>query len=76
MALVLRGEVPLAHRVGGVPGGISISGSSPTAGDAGVVAREAGGQLDDAAHAVGWWLRPVSTQARVGEHSAVVWKLE
>src|SRR5690242_1249304 len=22
-----------------------------------------------------WWLRPVSTQARVGEHSAVVWKL-
>jgi hypothetical protein len=21
-----------------------------------------------------WWLRPVSTQARVGEHSAVVWK--
>jgi hypothetical protein len=23
-----------------------------------------------------WWLRPVSRQARVGEHSAVVWKLE
>ncbi len=22
-----------------------------------------------------WWLRPVSTQARVGEHSDVVWKL-
>jgi hypothetical protein len=22
-----------------------------------------------------WWLRPVSTHARVGEHSAVVWKL-
>ena len=22
-----------------------------------------------------WWLRPVSRQARVGEHSAVVWKL-
>ena len=22
-----------------------------------------------------WWLRPVSKQARVGEHSAVVWKL-
>ena len=22
-----------------------------------------------------WWLRPVSTQARVGEQSAVVWKL-
>jgi len=21
-----------------------------------------------------WWLRPVSRQARVGEHSAVVWK--
>ena len=21
-----------------------------------------------------WWLRPVSTHARVGEHSAVVWK--
>jgi hypothetical protein len=22
-----------------------------------------------------WWLRPVSKHARVGEHSAVVWKL-
>jgi len=22
-----------------------------------------------------WWLRPVSRHARVGEHSAVVWKL-
>ena len=22
-----------------------------------------------------WWLRPVSRQARVGEHIAVVWKL-
>ena len=22
-----------------------------------------------------WWLRPVSRQARVGEHTAVVWKL-
>ena len=22
-----------------------------------------------------WWLRPVSTHARVGEHSPVVWKL-
>ena len=22
-----------------------------------------------------WWFRPVSRQARVGEHSAVVWKL-
>ncbi len=22
-----------------------------------------------------WWLRPVSRQARVGEHNAVVWKL-
>ncbi len=21
-----------------------------------------------------WWLRPVSRQARVGEHTAVVWK--
>ena len=23
-----------------------------------------------------WWLRPVSRHARVGEHSAVVWKFE
>ena len=23
-----------------------------------------------------WWLRPVSSAARVGEHNAVVWKFE
>jgi hypothetical protein len=44
--------------------------------DGGVVAGEAGRELDDAAIPLAWWFRPVSRHARVGEHSAVVWKLE
>ena len=50
--LVLGGEVPLAHRVGGVAvGGEHGRGHGARVGDAGVVAGEAGGQVDDAAHA-------------------------
>ena len=32
-------------------------------------------QLDTTPMPTEWWLRPVSRQARLGEHSAVVWKL-
>jgi hypothetical protein len=54
VGLVLRREVPLAHRPGRVAVGGEHLGEEPDgAGDAGVVAGEAGGQLDDAAHARG-----------------------
>jgi len=31
-------------------------------------------KLEIARMPTAWWLRPVNMQARVGEHSAVVWK--
>ena len=77
VGLVLGAQVPLAHGVGGVallaqdlreeavlPGRPApVARDSPTA-------RSATRPMP-----LRWWFRPVSRQARDGEHSAVVWKL-
>ena len=66
--------MPTAHVA--KPSSLSISAMVPA--ERAILPRMLGNpvsKLETARMPTAWWLRPVRRQARVGEHSAVVWKL-
>ena len=72
---VVRREVPLPEPAGDVavlPAGFGGARRSPR--QHGRVAREGPGNSAIEPKPTRWWLRPVSSAARVGEHTAVTWK--
>jgi hypothetical protein len=74
--LLHRAQVPLADREGGVA--LVAQHLGHGRGVVGDVAQHVGkpvSKFDRVRMPTAWWLRPVSSAARDGEHSGVTWKL-
>ena len=72
--LAVRGQMPLAERRGAVP--VALQHLRERRAVLGDERRVPGKPLDSSPidpKPTAWWLRPVSSAARVGEHSAVTW---